>query len=192
MAGASRSGSAGVGRSGGGGDVAIVILILVGAAASMLCVAWLLARSTSVRVGADIVTSDMGDEPAPSLSDPVLRLRGRPDLLVRERGRGRVYPVEVKPARESSTVYPSDALQLGAYMMLAETSYGSAFAGYGIVRYRSAEFRIELTPELRRRCLEAVAGVRAARGADNVHRSHAVAAKCRGCAMRAPCGESLP
>lgn len=172
--------------------MAILTPVLVCAAALMLGVAWMLARSTSVRVGTTVLATDLGEDPLASLSDPTLRLRGRPDLLVRERGHGRVYPVEVKPTRDSSTLYASDALQLGAYMMLTQASYGSAFAGYGIVRYRAAEFRVELTPELRRRCLAAAEGVRAARRAASVRRSHSVAAKCRACALRAPCGESLP
>jgi hypothetical protein len=77
-------------------------------------------------------------------------------------------------------------------MVLTEKAYGRDFAGYGIVRYRTAEFRVELTPEHRRRCLVALDGVRAARRAASVHRSHHVAAKCRGCAVRESCGEAIP
>src|SRR5271169_5768650 len=111
---------------GTGGGMAIAPILLVGASVVMLVVAWLLARSTGVRVGAPVLGSDMGVDalPAVAMSDPVLRLRGRPDLLLRERGRGRVYPVEVKPTRESPTLYPSDALQLGAYMILTQAAYG--------------------------------------------------------------------
>jgi CRISPR/Cas system-associated exonuclease Cas4 (RecB family) len=174
--------------------MAIVALALAGASACLLLAAWLLARSTRVRIGAALISSDLGLDPIPPapLSDRVLRLSGRPDLLLRERGRRRVYPVEVKPTRDSPTLYASDALQLAAYMVLTESTYGSEFAGYGIVRYRSGEFRVELTPELRRRCLAAVDAVRAARQATSVHRSHRVAAKCRACAVRTPCGEALP
>ena len=169
-------------------------IVLIALSLAMLLAAWLLARSTGVRVGAPVIGSDLGVDALPpvAMSDPQLRLRGRPDLLLRERGRGRIYPVEVKPTRDSTTLYPSDALQLAAYMMLTQNAYGRDFAGYGIVRYRVAEFRVELTPELRRRCLAAVDGVRSARRAAAVHRSHQVAAKCRGCAVREPCGEAIP
>ena len=158
----------------------------------MLIMAWLLARLTGVRLGAAVVGSDLGIDMSLLLSDAELGLRGRPDLLVRERGCRRIYPVEVKPMRDSSTLYQSDALQLTAYMLLAEACYGASFAGYGVVRYRSAEFRVALSPERRRQCLAAVEGIRAARRASNVHRSHQVAAKCRACAVRAKCEEALP
>jgi CRISPR/Cas system-associated exonuclease Cas4 (RecB family) len=171
--------------------MATVILVIVAVSASMLITAWLIARSTGVRLGAAVVGSDVGIGQPVSLSDTALGLCGRPDLLLRERGRRRIYPVEVKPTRDSSTLYQSDALQLAAYMLLAESSYGTSFAGYGIVRYRSAEFRVTLSPELRRQCLEAAEGVRAARRASSVHRSHRVVGKCHACAVRTKCDEAL-
>jgi CRISPR/Cas system-associated exonuclease Cas4 (RecB family) len=167
------------------------MLLLVAAALSMLAAAWLLSRVTGVRFGAGVVGSDVGICSPLWLSDPGLELHGRPDLLLREPGSRRVYPVEVKPTRDSPTLYQSDTLQLAAYMILTESTYGDLFAGYGIVRYRSAEFRVMLSPELRRQCLEAAEGVRAARGSARVHRSHQVAAKCRACAVRTECGEAL-
>lgn len=164
---------------------------LAGVAALLLVIAWLLARTTGVRAAAPLIASDVGIEVPDTLVDPALRLRGRPDYLVRERGRGRIYPVEVKPTRASQTLYESDALQLAAYMMLTEVVHGTAFAGYGLVRYRSVEFRVPLDADLRGRCLAAAAGVRAARAATAVHRSHNVAVKCRACAVRFACDEAL-
>lgn len=164
---------------------------LVLAATALLVSAARLAARTGVRAGARVLASDVGRERSPTLESPAARIRGRPDYLVRERVRRRIYPVEIKPTRESVTLYESDALQLAAYMMVTEAHYGRRFAGYGLVRYRSAEFRVTLTPELRRRCLAAADGVRAARRAADVHRSHAVAARCRGCAVSAQCGELL-
>jgi len=160
-------------------------------AVAMMLAAWRLARGTGVRAGAPVVASDVGIEAAATLEDDTLGLRGRPDYLVRERGRGRIYPVEVKPTRDARVLYESDALQLATYMVLTEARYGSAFAGYGVVRYRSAEFRVDLTAELRRRCLAARDGVRSARRAASVHRSHAIAARCAACAVRPVCGEAL-
>ena len=153
------------------GAMANVALALVGVATCFFLAAWLLARSTKVGIGAPLISSDLGLDAIPpaALSDQALRLRGRPDLLLRERGRRRVYPVEVKPTRDSPTLYASDALQLAAYMVLTEATYGSEFAGYGIVRYRSGEFRVELTPDLKRRCLDVVEAVRAARQSVGVH-----------------------
>jgi CRISPR-associated exonuclease Cas4 len=150
-----------------------------------------LALTTGVPVAAPVLASDTGTGSPDTLEAPALLIRGRPDYVLRERGRQRVYPVEVKPTRDSTTLYESDALQLTAYMLLVEASYGNAFAGYGLVRYRSAEFRVPLTPELRRRCIAAADGVRRARRATDVRRSHAVTARCRGCAVRDRCDDAL-
>jgi CRISPR/Cas system-associated exonuclease Cas4 (RecB family) len=176
-----------------GGHIAAPLLVagLVLSAVALLVAAHRLGRSTGVRAGAPIVASDVGLDSPILLETAALRIRGRPDYLLRERGRRRIYPVEVKPTRTSGSLYESDAMQLAAYMLLTEARYGREFAGYGLVRYRSAEFRVALTPELRRRCLAAVEGVRAARRAADVHRSHAVAARCRACAVRRRCGEAL-
>jgi hypothetical protein len=76
-------------------------------------------------------------------------------------------------------------------MLLTETRYGAEFAGYGVVRYRSAEFRVPLTAELRRRCAAAAVAIRAARRAAAIHRSHEVRAKCWACGVRSVCDESL-
>jgi CRISPR/Cas system-associated exonuclease Cas4 (RecB family) len=171
--------------------VTTIALALVVVAAVMLVAAWLGSRATGVRAGATVVSSDVGTTASDTLVEPALRIRGRPDYLVRERGRGRIYPVEVKPTRTATVLYESDALQLAAYMLLTEAHYGAGFAGYGIVRYRSSEFRMPWSPELRRRCLVAADGIRAARAATTVHRSHELPAKCRACAVRAACGEAL-
>ena len=169
-------------------SVAFGLLLL---AIALLITARRIGAATGVRVGAPIVASDVGLEPSVMLEAPLHRLRGRPDYLLRERGRGRVYPIEVKPARESTTLFEPDLLQLAAYMLLTEATYGRDFAGYGVVRYRSAEFRVPLTRDLERRCLAAAEGVRAARRAAEVHRSHRLSGRCRGCVVRGWCGEAL-
>jgi CRISPR/Cas system-associated exonuclease Cas4 (RecB family) len=175
------------------GDVGVTSAggILVATGLLSLLVAWLLSRTTGVHAGALVVASDVGHLKSETLRDPMLRIRGRPDYLVRERGSDRIYPMEVKPTRESATLYESDALQLTAYMILAERRYGRRFAGYGIVRYRAAEFRVPLTAERRRRCIAAAEAIRAARRAAAVHRSHELRAKCWACGVRTACDESL-
>ena len=166
-----------------GGLVVLAIVLLVWARR--------IGAATGVRIGAHIVASDVGVESSVVLEARTLGLRGRPDYLLRERGRGRIYPVEVKPTRDSTLLFEADLLQLAAYMLLTESTYGREFAGYGVVRYRSAEFRVTLTRDLRRRCLAAAEGVRAARRATDVHRSHQVPGRCAGCAVRSRCDERL-
>jgi CRISPR-associated exonuclease Cas4 len=165
------------------------ILIAMGVAA--VIAAWLLSRSTGVRSDVTVIATDAGYLPAGILKDPALRIRGRPDYLVRDRSTGAVYPIEVKPTRDADELYESDALQLAAYMLLTEKRYGAEFAGYGVVRYRSSEFRVPLTAELRRRCAAAAAAIRATRRATAIHRSHEVRAKCWACGVRSVCDESL-
>jgi CRISPR/Cas system-associated exonuclease Cas4 (RecB family) len=164
---------------------------LVSVAIVMIGIARRLGRASGVPVGTSVIASDVGVESPLLLEAPGLRIRGRPDYLLRERVGGRIYPAEVKPTRESTSLFEADAIQLATYMLLVEARYGRDFAGYGLVRYRSAEFRVALTPELRRRCIEAAEGVRTARRSTGVHRSHAIVARCRGCAVRHGCGEVL-
>jgi CRISPR-associated exonuclease Cas4 len=128
-------------------------------------------------------------EAEPFLVDQSRHLRGRPDYLLKKRGK--LIPVEVKPLRESQVLYDSDLLQLTTYMLLVRANHADAFAGYGYVRYREKVFRVYLTEALEARCLATADRVRAARTASVVHRTHDVAAKCGACAHRAACGEAL-
>jgi CRISPR/Cas system-associated exonuclease Cas4 (RecB family) len=154
--------------------VAIILLAL--AALALFVVSWVLGHIP--RAVAE-----------PMLADTGRRLRGRPDYLVRERGQ--FVPVELKPLRRSRSLYESDRMQIGVYMMLVKATYPRAFAGYGRVRYRGAEFVVPLTEDLEARCLALADRVREARRAILVHRTHALQAKCGACAHRAACGESL-
>jgi len=168
---------------------------LVAALAAVLAVAFFLAAhwiaaDTGLAPGAHVVSTDVGSEPATMLTDPVLGIRGRPDYLVRESAG--LVPIEIKPMRAASTLYESDRIQIGAYLLLVRAAYPETFAGYGRVRYRQATFVVPLTPELEARCAATADAVRAARRSADVHRTHAIAAKCRACAMRPACSEALP
>jgi CRISPR/Cas system-associated exonuclease Cas4 (RecB family) len=165
--------------------------ILIAMGVVSVIAAWLLSRTTGMRSDVTVIATDAGYLPAETLKDAALRIRGRPDYLVRDRTTGTVYPVEVKPTRDAVELYESDALQLAAYMLLTEKRYGAQFAGYGVVRYRSSEFRVPLTPELRRRCAAVAEAIRTARRATAIHRSHEVRAKCWACSVRSVCDESL-
>jgi CRISPR-associated exonuclease Cas4 len=125
----------------------------------------------------------------PLLEDGTRRLRGRPDYLLRHR-KG-LIPVELKPLRTSRTLYESDRLQIATYLMLARAANPDTTVPYGVVRYKDTTFRVYLTEELEARCLSVAEQVRAAKHATVVHRTHNVPAKCRACAHRTACGESL-
>jgi CRISPR/Cas system-associated exonuclease Cas4 (RecB family) len=168
------------------------ILALVAAlvAAALFAAAWWIARDTGLTAGARVVSTDVGAEPATMLTDDTLGIRGRPDYLVRETEG--LVPIEIKPMRKARTLYESDRVQIGAYMLLVRAAHPDTFAGYGRVRYREATFVVPLTPELEARCAATATAVRAARRARDVHRTHTIAAKCRACAMRPACTEALP
>jgi CRISPR-associated exonuclease Cas4 len=169
------------------------VAVLAVVSAGLWVAARALAAGSGLSSGATVVSSDVtvADHraPGPMLVDAVSGLRGRPDYLVREPAG--LVPIEVKPLRSARFLYESDRVQVGAYLLLVRASDPGAFAGHGRVRYREAEFTVPLTPELEGRCLALASLVRAARGADGVDRTHENAGKCRGCAVRAGCGQSL-
>jgi CRISPR-associated exonuclease Cas4 len=117
------------------------------------------------------------------------QLTGKPDYLVRE-GRA-LIPVEVKSSRA-----PSDGpraghvLQLAAYSLLVEETEGVR-PTHGIIKYADQVFRVENTAELRRTLLSTLDAMRRDLDRTESHRSHADAARCRRCGVRAACDERL-
>lgn len=117
-------------------------------------------------------------------------LTGRPDYLVRTREG--VVPVEAKSTRRpaSGAPYDSHLMQLAAYCLLVEDQLGEPVP-YGVVRYRDGEVRVRYTPELRGALLELLGEMRAAREAEEVHRSHEEPPRCAACGYRDACDEAL-
>ena len=117
-------------------------------------------------------------------------LTGRPDYLVRTREG--VVPVEAKSTRRpaSGVPYDSHLMQLAAYCLLVEDQLGEPVP-YGVVRYRDGEVRVSYTPELRGALLELLDEMRAAREAEEVHRSHEERPRCAACGYRDACDEAL-
>lgn len=182
-------------------EPAVVLFSLSVAACGIVIVGiallrWRRARWRAHRVvkRAVVVASDTGAGPAAvMLRDARLGLRGKPDYVIREvvRGRPLLVALELKPMRQGHRVLESDAVQLAAYTLLLQATYGESAASFGYLRYQSATLRLELTPELRHRVEEIVQAIRRDRRALVVPRSHRIAARCVGCAVRAHCGERL-
>lgn len=182
-------------------SLSITLLVLAGVVAGLggvgLLILWRHRRATGFvtarGAGITIVASDTGVVPAIVLRDPSMGLRGKPDYVLEQNidGRRVLAALELKPTRRARRVYESDAVQVGAYMLLLRAVYGDRAARFGYVRYSTGAFRIELTSELERRVRGIVSAVRGAKQAAVVHRSHAVPARCRNCAMRTHCDESL-
>jgi CRISPR-associated exonuclease Cas4 len=124
------------------------------------------------------------------LVSPSLGLVGRPDYLVEVEGV--VVPVEIKSAASppGGRPYDSHVAQLAAYCLLVEDVLGEP-TPYGVIRYRDREVRVEFTDELRQHALALLEEMRAARDAEEVHRSHEDPRRCAGCSLRDVCTESL-
>ena len=180
-------------------SITLLVLAAIVAALGGLCLLllWRYRRATGFRTplggGTAIVASDTGAVPAIVLRDPSLGLRGKPDYVLEQEieERRALVPLELKPTRRGRRVYESDAVQVGAYVLLLRAAYGERAARFGYVRYSTGTFRIELTSELERRVRGIVAAIRGARRAAVIHRSHAVPARCANCAMRPHCDEAL-
>jgi CRISPR-associated exonuclease Cas4 len=123
-----------------------------------------------------------------SLLAPRYGLVGKPDYIVWEKGRP--IPVEVKPKRMAPEPYLSDVLQLAAYGLLVEETYGQT-SPYGILRYAKESYRIDFTPQLRGYLLYTMAQMRANLRASDVPRNHNIPARCTACGFRDVCGQSL-
>lgn len=182
--------------------VALVALFLLAALAARLAAARAHTRTGLPR--GELLYSDTGhavgrlappvtDEQGARLERPLYsrrhNLSGRPDYLVRTRGG--VVPVEAKSAaRPPAGPYDSHVFQLAAYCLLVEDALGESVP-YGLVRYRDGESRVEYTPALREELLALLEEMRAAREADEVHRSHDEPRRCARCAVREHCDERL-
>jgi CRISPR-associated exonuclease Cas4 len=147
------------------------------------------ARSTGLPAG-QVVYSDTPDwrRPPRPLRSEQYGLIGKPDYLVDDGET--IVPVEVKPTRRAARPYESDVLQLAAYCLLVEATTGRR-PSHGIVVYADRQWEIPYTDDLRNTLLTTLAAIRADRRAGDVARSHSVPARCRGCGVRAHCGQAL-
>ncbi len=132
------------------------------------------------------VDSRAWHRPPQPLRAPRYGLVGRPDYLVRL-GRA-IVPVEAKPSREAEEPYTADILQLAAYCLLVEESYGRA-PPYGLVVYRERTFEVPFDAGLRRALLDTLAAMRRAERRRDVPRDHDEPARCAACSMRGHCGK---
>jgi CRISPR-associated exonuclease Cas4 len=115
-------------------------------------------------------------------------LIGKPDYLV-ETAKG-IIPVEVKSSSAPNIPYLGHLLQLAAYCLLVEATTGQT-PPHGLLKYADALYEVDFTRELRQELLETMAGMRQARLAENVSRSHDQPGKCNACGLRHACDEAL-
>jgi len=148
-------------------------------------------RQASGLPAGQVVYSDTGgwtrlEKP---LFSAALQLTGKPDYLVRQ---GADYiPVEVKSGRAPAAgPYASHVYQLAAYCALVTETYHRRPA-YGLIKYADQTLSVDFTPALEAELADLLDEIRADGEAEDVARSHASAARCRGCGFREECEESL-
>lgn len=123
-----------------------------------------------------------------SLVSHELRLTGKPDYLVRT-NEGLV-PVELKSrACGDRGPYEGEVAQLAAYCLLVEDVFGEPVP-HGILQFADREVKVPFTTKRREKVLAVLEEMRKLDDAVDVARSHDSPARCRGCGVRAGCGDS--
>jgi CRISPR-associated exonuclease Cas4 len=171
----------------------MLLVLFLSTVLAAIAAFWLgrhLRLQTGLPIRARMVYSDTGawEKVERPLFSRRYLLTGKPDYLVETDG-ARI-PIEVKPNRVASEPRVSDTMQLAAYGLLVEESFGATPA-YGVLKYRESVFRVEFTQELRAQLLEVLNEMRGSLGAEEVARSHAEPRRCRACGYRAECGQEL-
>ena len=114
-------------------------------------------------------------------------LQGKPDYIVEHKGR--FIPVEKKTGRTPKGPLFSHIVQLTAYCMLVEDSFGPV--DYGLLEYDEKKYTIDYDSEL----IEMVLKLRQSLLADlrrgEAHRNHERKGKCLYCSRRDLCQERL-
>lgn len=168
-----------------------VILLALGAAIIARQRARQLRAQSGLPTHARVVYSDTGawrkvEKP---LFSRRYQLVGKPDYIVEDENGAKV-PIEVKPNRVAIEPRLSDTLQLAAYGLLLEESFGTA-PPYGLLKYRDQVFRVDFTDQLREELLAVMEEMRSDLQATDVARSHEDPRRCRACGYRAGCGQAL-
>lgn len=132
-------------------------------------------------------TDEWGEVEDP-LYDPVTKLTGRPDYLIRQKKF--VIPVEVKSGRVPDSPYDSHIYQLAAYCLLVEREFGVR-PPYGVIHYGKRTFAVDYTPQMENALLDLMTEMRQAERKKNVDRSHESPPRCRGCGFANTCEQAL-
>ena len=117
-----------------------------------------------------------------------LDLVGKPDYLIQSK-QG-LIPVEVKTGRTPARPFESHVFQVAAYCALVERNFKQR-PPYGIIRYPERSFTVEFSRTLEEELLSLLAQMQGALSADEMHRSHDMAARCQACGYVHLCVERL-
>lgn len=164
-----------------------LLLLLIGLV--LVFVAWRMRAHTGMPHGR-VIYSDTGawERNERSFFSHQHRLAGKPDYLVRTTAG--IVPIEIKSGDAPPQPRPGHVLQLAAYCLLVEESFGE-HVPMGIIRYDDKQFAIDHTPPLRQTLLGALADMRARLDEGDAHRDHTDPHKCAACGVRHACDERL-
>jgi len=135
-----------------------------------------------------VIYSDL-DRPGKALYSRNLGISGKPDYIVKGRGRT-LIPVEIKSGRAQEP-HKNHIMQLAAYCYLVEENYHK-LVPYGIIVYSDGlQHRINFDKYLRSDLLATVEEMKRAIGHDCPRRTHNFKQKCRHCSFSGSCKNSL-
>ena len=101
-----------------------------------------------------------------------------------------IIPAEVKSGYAPRNPYDSHVMQLAAYCLLVESTYGDR-PPYAILRYRNRTFKLPFTPELEEEVCDLITEIRRCKTREDVPRSHKNPARCASCGYRQVCDQRL-
>jgi CRISPR-associated exonuclease Cas4 len=156
--------------------------------------AWLWSRERQEKSGlpeGEVIYTDTGAwfPNQRSLVAPTYKLAGKPDYLVRQAD-GSLIPVELKSSRAPAEPHEGHVLQLAAYCLLVEQTYGVRPA-YGIIQYQDRAFAVDYSPDLEEDLLTLLTEMREGLFESELDRDHNDWARCRRCGLRAYCSQRL-
>lgn len=130
----------------------LISLLIVIFGILLLLFLWYKSRSFGILTN-EKVYSDTEEHPGEVLTAKSIPLRGKPDYIMKE---GEYFiPVEYKSGKTPTSPYLNHTMQLMAYCLLVEESYGIRPPG-GVIKYPQKNFRIAYTDEAKRSLLELI------------------------------------
>ena len=146
------------------------------------------ARAKYGATKAEVTYVDHPEAKAELLVSEKYGLRGRPDYILTEGDM--IIPVEVKTGRTPRGPLFSHIVQVAAYCLLVEETYGKA-PPHGVIRYPEASHEIEYNEDLKKLLLGKLDEMRKALAKGEAHRNHKRPAKCIHCSRHDVCPERL-
>jgi len=139
----------------------------------------------------DIETPDGLTRETPVLKSAKFNLAGRPDYLIKDKEQR--IPVEVKTGRRPKAPFFSHVLQIGAYCLLSEETFGVK-PSHGQIRYgfENEPHEVKWDSDLKGLVNEKLEEMNdILKGNMDAHRNHKRVGKCNSCSRRKGCPERL-